>query len=58
MSRPVIAVSTKQPLEIVDYPATGRFGILGELALNADGTPRRLMFIGRQDQSLDYWEGE
>ena len=53
-----LAVSTKQSPEIAEYPETGRFGILGELAPNADGTPRRFMFMGRPDQSLDYWEGE
>jgi len=53
-----LAARTKQSPEIGDYPETGRFGALAELAANADGIPRRLMFMGRQDQSLNYWEGE
>lgn len=43
-----LAVSTKLSPEIADYPDTGKFGILTD----------DFRFIGRTDQSLDYWEGE
>jgi uncharacterized cupin superfamily protein len=43
-----LAVSTKLSPEIADYPDTGKFGILTD----------DFRFVGRADQSLDYWEGE
>jgi len=48
-----LAVSTKESPELVDYPDSGKFGILAERS----GTGERFAFIGRADQSLDYWEG-
>jgi uncharacterized cupin superfamily protein len=53
-----LAVSTQQSPEVAEYPDTGRFGVLAELAPDVGGTPRMLMFVGREGQSLDYWEGE
>jgi uncharacterized cupin superfamily protein len=46
-----LAVSTKESPELVDYPDSGKFGILDERQ------GERFAFIGRADQSLDYWEG-
>ena len=46
-----MAVSTKESPELVDYPDSGKFGIL------AERPGERFAFIGRVDQSLDYWEG-
>jgi uncharacterized cupin superfamily protein len=48
-----LAVSTKESPELVDYPDSGKFGILAE----RPGSTDRFAFIGRADQSLDYWEG-
>lgn len=45
-----LSVSTKEGPEICDYPDTGKFAVL------ADGGKFR--YVGRADQSLDYWEGE
>jgi uncharacterized cupin superfamily protein len=53
-----LAVSTKLSPEVVDYPDSGKFGVLAELSPGADGKPRRFMFVGRESQSLNYWEGE
>ncbi len=52
-----LAVSTKMSPEIAEYPETGRFGVLAEMASSADGNPRMMMFIGKEGDSLDYWEG-
>ena len=52
-----LAVSTPLSPDIAEYPETGRFGLLAEVAPKPDGTPRVMMFIGREDQSLPYWEG-
>ncbi|HEY5362645.1 MAG TPA: cupin domain-containing protein, partial [Aestuariivirga sp.] len=53
-----LAVSTKQSPEITEYPDTGRFGILGELAPKKDGSSRIMMFIGDEAKSLEYWDSE
>ena len=52
-----LAVSTKLSPEIAEYPDTGRFGVLADLAPGADGKPRMLLFMGREGEGLDYWEG-
>jgi uncharacterized cupin superfamily protein len=52
------AISTKISPELAEYPDTGRFGILGELSPITDGKPRQFMFVGRESDSLNYWEGE
>jgi hypothetical protein len=43
-----LAVSTKRAPEICDYPDSGKFAVMSE----------GLRFIGRENQQLDYWEGE
>jgi uncharacterized cupin superfamily protein len=53
-----LAVSTKLSPELVEYPNSGKFGVLADLPAGSDGKPRRFMFVGRESQSLDYWEGE
>ncbi len=53
-----LAVSTKLSPEIAEYPDSGKFGILGEFPPGADGKPERFMFVGRAENSGDYWEGE
>jgi len=53
-----LAVSTKLSPEVVDYPDSGKFGVLAELPARADGKPKRFTFVGRESQSLGYWEGE
>ena len=52
-----LAVSTKMSPEIAEYPDTGKFGITAQYQAGPDGQPRMFMFVGREDQSLDYWEG-
>lgn len=53
-----LAVSTKLPTDIVEYPDSGKFGILAEYPPAADGTPQGFRFIGRESLNVDYWEGE
>jgi uncharacterized cupin superfamily protein len=53
-----LAVSTKIYPEVVDYPNSGKFGVLAEAPPGPDGKPQTLRFIGRLESSLDYWEGE
>jgi uncharacterized cupin superfamily protein len=53
-----LAVSTKMTPELVDYPTTGKFGLLAESAPGPDGKPNVFRYVGRAEQSVDYWEGE
>jgi uncharacterized cupin superfamily protein len=53
-----LAVSSKLSPEIVDYPDSGKFGVLAELQSSADGKPQIFRFIGRENEQLSYWDGE
>jgi len=53
-----LAVSTKLSPEIAEYPDSGKFGVLADYPPDAEGKPQRFMFIGRPEESGDYWEGE
>jgi len=52
------AVSTKLSPEIAEYPDSGKFAVLADLAPGSDGTPRTMRFVGRESDGLDYWDGE
>jgi uncharacterized cupin superfamily protein len=53
-----LCVSTRLYPEYVEYPDSGKFATIGERPPAADGSPRIFRFVGRETQSLDYWEGE
>lgn len=53
-----LAVSTKLSPEIADYPDSGKFGVLAEFPAGVDGKSQRFLFVGREHDSLNYWEGE
>lgn len=53
-----LAVSTKLSPEIAEYPDTKRFGILANLAADEAGNPRMMMYVGKEGDTLNYWEGE
>lgn len=53
-----LAISTKLTPEFVEYPDSGKFGLLVELPADADGEPRRLVHVGRLSDAHPYWDGE
>ena len=53
-----LSVSTRLSPEIAEYPDSGKFGVLAELASGPDGQPDVFRFVGRADLNVDYWEGE
>lgn len=54
-----LAVSTKLAPEIAEYPDSGKFGVLAEFPERAKSGPGgSFRFIGREGQSVDYWDGE
>lgn len=53
-----LAVSTKMTPEVVDYPESGKFGLLADFGPDADGKPQVVRYVGRYDASVDYYDGE
>ena len=53
-----LAVSTKLSPEIANYPDSGKFGVLADYPPNDEGKPQRFMFVGREENGIDYWDGE
>lgn len=53
-----LAVSTLLTPEIANYPDSGKFGVLAEYPAGEGGKSQRFMFVGRDGEGLDYWEGE
>ncbi|MBW8733004.1 MAG: cupin domain-containing protein [Asticcacaulis sp.] len=53
-----LAISTREQIDLCDYPDTGKFAVLAEMAPE-DGKPRMLSFVGREGQgNVGYWDGE
>jgi uncharacterized cupin superfamily protein len=53
-----LAVSTKFSPEVAEYPDSGKFAVSAERGTAPDGTPQRLVFVSRENQSINYWDGE
>ncbi len=53
-----LAVSTMRTPEICEYPDSGKFGVYAAFPGAVDGKPKMFRYLGREAQSLDYWEGE
>jgi uncharacterized cupin superfamily protein len=53
-----LSISTREYPEVCEYPDSGKYGVMADYGLAADGTPQFFRVIGRQGESVDYWEGE
>ncbi|MGH8110331.1 MAG: cupin domain-containing protein [Rhodanobacteraceae bacterium] len=53
-----LAVSTLAPIEICEYPDSGKFGVFEDLPDAAGGRYARFRHLGRHEDARDYWEGE
>jgi len=53
----LLALSTLEMPELVEYPDSGKFGVV-TVVEDAEGRPERWAHFGRRDQCLDYWDGE
>lgn len=51
-----LAVSTRMSPEIVEYPDSNKFAIVGGFSTGKNNFP--FVFVGRSADSLDYWDGE
>jgi len=52
-----LAVSTMITPEVVEYPDSGKLALVSRQHA-ADGTLRILRHVGREKDSIDYWDGE
>ena len=53
-----LAISTQSSPEVVECPDSGKFAVSAECGTLPDAKPQRLVFVGRESQSLKYWDGE
>ena len=53
-----LAVSTEHSLEMAQYPDSGEFAVKAEFGTAPDGTPQRFIFVGREAQPVEFWDGE
>jgi uncharacterized cupin superfamily protein len=53
-----LAVSTTLSPDIVEYPDSGKFGVLAAYPAAPGGKPQMFRFVGRESLNLGYWEGE
>ncbi len=53
-----LAISTNQQPEVVEYPDSGTFAVASGVPPDGDYSKARVAFIGRKEESLDYWAGE
>lgn len=53
-----LSVSTMAPIEICEYPDSGKFGVYEDLPEDADERRVRFRHLARHEDTRDYWEGE
>jgi len=53
-----LAVSTMEPVEVCEYPDSGKFGAFADGGTGDNGKPTRFRYIGRHQDNRNYWEGE
>ena len=53
-----LAISTRLSPEVAEYPDSDKFGVLAEAPPGPDGQRDMFRFVGRKQNSIDYWDGE
>jgi uncharacterized cupin superfamily protein len=53
-----LSVSTMAPIEICEYPDSGKFGVYEDLPDDESGRRMRFRHLARHEDARDYWEGE
>jgi uncharacterized cupin superfamily protein len=53
-----LAVSTESDVDICEYPDSGKYAAFAVGAPSGSPLPRQMRVIGREQDSLDYWDGE
>lgn len=53
-----LAVSTQQSPEICEYPDSGKYAVMDDFKVDAQGNASGFVAIARQADGVDYWDGE
>jgi uncharacterized cupin superfamily protein len=53
-----LAFSTLKQPEVVEYPDSDKFAVMSGMPPSGDYRQARVAYIGRKENSLDYWDGE
>jgi uncharacterized cupin superfamily protein len=53
-----LAISTMREPEVCDYPDSGKFAVISGTVPGGDKGARRSWYVGRAENSHDYWDGE
>jgi uncharacterized cupin superfamily protein len=53
-----LAVGSNDAPDICEYPDSGKYLVFDDSLSDADGRPRLFRVLGREAESLDYWDGE
>ncbi len=51
-------LSTNQEADICEYPDSGKFGVFSIFDEPKSSKKRRIRYLGRTQNTLDYWDGE
>lgn len=53
-----LAISTMRDPDVMEYPDSGKFGVMAGAPPGGSKADRRFQFFGRPDSATDYWDGE
>jgi len=53
-----LAVSTQQSPEICEYPDSGKYAVMDDFKVDAQGNASGFVAVARPDNGADYWDGE
>lgn len=53
-----LSLSTMAPIEICDYPDSGKFGVYEDQPWDDDRERKPFRHLARREDARDYWEGE
>ncbi len=53
-----LSLSTMAPIEVCEYPDSGKFGLFEDQPWDADRNRKPMRHLAKRDDTRDYWEGE
>jgi uncharacterized cupin superfamily protein len=53
-----LSVSTMAPIEVCEYPDSGKFGVYEDQPWDDSGGRAPFRHLARREDARDYWEGE
>jgi uncharacterized cupin superfamily protein len=53
-----LAVSTQQSPEVCEYPDSGKYAVMDDFKVDAEGNASGFVAVARQADGVDYWDGE